>query len=169
MAECANEADAIRIARLEEQLAASRAATAAYEGNSEKIARLEERILAIQMAINKSETVLNDYKVTSNEWRGTLADTTAKMLTRIEYEAKHDALEQIVGAVSARVTLIEGNRGGSTDTQASTRMNLNLMIGGLGLAIAAMLAVYTIVHASSPQPTASVPATTVTVPVVPSH
>jgi len=36
---------------------------------------------------------LREYKVSSNEWRQTLNDLSARMLTRTEYEAKHGALE----------------------------------------------------------------------------
>jgi len=44
---------------------------------------------------------LREYKVSSNEWRQTLNDLSARMLTRTEYEAKHGALEALLASSSA--------------------------------------------------------------------
>jgi hypothetical protein len=48
--------------------------------------RYEQRFHAAEVALNKAEAALRDYKVGSNEWRDALKDQAARMATRDELE-----------------------------------------------------------------------------------
>jgi len=48
--------------------------------------RYEQRFAAAEVALNKAEFALRDYKAGSNEWRDALKDQAARMATRSELE-----------------------------------------------------------------------------------
>ncbi len=84
--------------------------------------RYQQRFESQEASWEKSALQLESYKVASNEWRGTLDDTTNRMLSRVEYTAAHETLVakfdtemklsgQRMGDIDKRLSVIEGRAG----------------------------------------------------------
>lgn len=65
-----------------------------------------------EKAVAKAETAAERRFEAVNEFRGQLADQAATLMPRIEYEAKHHALEKQVDDLGDRVTRAEGKSTG---------------------------------------------------------
>lgn len=65
-----------------------------------------------EKAVAKAETAAERRFEAVNEFRGQLADQAATLMPRIEYEAKHHALERQVDDLADRVTRAEGSSTG---------------------------------------------------------
>lgn len=105
-------------------VAAEKAVAAALESAEKAVAKAE------MAAERRFEAV--------NEFRGQLADQAATLMPRIEYEAKHHALEKQVDELADRVTRAEGSSTGKG-------MMYGWLIAAAGVIISVVIAVNVIV------------------------
>lgn len=92
----------------------------------------------MQKATDKADSTLEAYKSASNEWRGALADSYKTMLSRQEYEAKHEVLTQAVDTVRTRLSEFEGRKFGSGEIVARMATWAGVIIA-LGVGLTALL------------------------------
>jgi len=57
-------------------------------------ASINAALAAINSAGDKTEVALREYKVTANEWRGTLNDVITRTMTRADWEREHRVVEE---------------------------------------------------------------------------
>jgi hypothetical protein len=70
------------------------------------------RLDSMDKAVSKAETAMSDRLSGMNELRGAMADQGKMMLTRAEYEGKHQALLEKLDALALRITTIESTQRG---------------------------------------------------------
>lgn len=67
-----------------------------------------------EKAVTKAETAAEKRFESVNEFRGQLADQNASFMTRIEFDAKHEALEKQVDELKKHSDRLHGRSGGQS-------------------------------------------------------
>ena len=57
--------------------------------------RLSDRFISAERALEKAEASLQEYKTSSNEWRGALRDAAARMVSRAEHDVLSDQIQEL--------------------------------------------------------------------------
>ena len=74
--------------------------------------RHEQRFLATEVAGNKAESALREYKTGSNEWRDALKDANSRMATRQEVDKIDEAVRELQRAkanLDGRLVVMAGS------------------------------------------------------------
>lgn len=111
----------------------------------ERDTRYEQRYSAAVQAINlavesaraaadKAETSVERRFGLTNEWRATTNDVISTRLSRDEYASSHGSLTTKIDDLTARVLMIEGQRGG-IGSSITTIMMITSILLALGLGI----------------------------------
>ena len=109
----------------------------------ERDRRMDERHTAQQMSVDRASEGLKAWQASANEWRGTLSDLTARMLTRDEYDrarlgltekidAQMISMGQRIDGVSGRILLTEGKSSGISSSLTTILIIIGLLISLLG-------------------------------------
>ena len=102
---------------------------AKYEGirdrMDERLARFDERDAASKEAQAIAAMALDEFKKSSNEWRGALGDTLARTITRQEYEREHRSVLDRV----EELRLGSSERRGKDEVLAAQRVTSRWLIG----------------------------------------
>lgn len=94
---------------------------------------VQAALLAAKEAVIKAEVATEKRFEATNEFRGQLADQTATLLPRSEYDSNHKALEDKIDALTDRMNRNEGRGGGLNAAWG-------YLVGGIGIAIAIIMA-----------------------------
>jgi len=57
--------------------------------------RLSDRFISAERALEKAEASLQEYKTSSNEWRGALRDAAARMVSRAEHDVLSEQIQEL--------------------------------------------------------------------------
>jgi len=92
-------------------------------------------LAAAKEAVSKAE-IANDKRFDSvNEFRAQLADQTANLMPRSEYQVQHKALEEKLSDLTDRINKSEGSTIGSELTMGKVIAIVSLSTGVLGLIV----------------------------------
>lgn len=94
-------------------------------------------IQSAKEAVTKAEAASDRRFDSVNEFRASLADQTAHLIPRNEYDAAHHALEARFAALTDRLTLLEGGNKGSARTWG-------IVIAVAGIAISLVIGIITL-------------------------
>jgi small-conductance mechanosensitive channel len=90
---------------------------------------VQAALLAAKEAVLKAEVATEKRFESVNEFRGQLADQTSNLMPRAEYNAKHQALEDKLVAITDRINKSEGATQGSD-------LTINKIYGAIAAAVA---------------------------------
>ena len=97
---------------------------------------VESSLESARAAVSKAEAAQDKRMDSMNEFRGQLADQTATLLTRTEYDVAHSGLVERISDVSSRLARIEGRSGGLASGWAYLAGALALMVSIVSVVVA---------------------------------
>ena len=111
-------------------IAAKEALAAALIANKELT---DQAFQSNREAVSQAASVLAEYKIANNEWRGTLNDWRLETIQRKEYEAERDSMRKEITDIQKWRSGIGGERDAKREDRGMAVTTVGWMIGGMAL------------------------------------
>ncbi len=102
---------------------------------------MKAALAATQLAAEKTDIALKEYKTSSNEWRDTVRDLTGRLPTRIELEQQFVAIEAKIADLRESRSNTSGRDTMLEQTRATRRWLIGIVVAVL-LSVFAQVAVF---------------------------
>jgi hypothetical protein len=156
--------DAIQVIRGEQEHRFSsiidRIAIQTQSANREFTAIRENTVIALEGVKNQFSAVTESAKIAResmekrfdsvNEFRAQLKDQASTFMPRNEIINLLENLTRQVGGIESRLTSMEAQRAGANEVKHDTKVNYNLILAAMAVAVSLIVASFAFIHSSTP-------------------